>query len=62
MARTYEAAKDGWEDPREEFQKILDPVTDKPITYLGIYPVGPVPVYFRLNKQFSVGYVNCPRQ
>lgn len=58
MARTYEAAKDGWEDPRKEFQKILDPVTDKPITYLGIYPVGPVPVYFRLNKQFSVGYAN----
>ena len=58
MARTYEAAKDGWEDPRQQFQKKLDSDTGKPITYLGIYPVGPVLVYFRLNKQLLAGHAN----
>ena len=58
MARTYEAAIDGWKNPRQEFQEILDQVTGELMTYQGIYPVGPVLVYFRLNKQTSAGRAN----
>ena len=58
MAKKYEAAKDGWKDPCQVFQVIRDRVTGKPVACLGIYPVGPVLVNFKLNKQTSAGHAN----
>ena len=58
MAKKYEAAREGWKDPRNQFQKILDPITEEAITYMGVYPIGPILVHFRLNKQTSAGHAN----